>query len=385
MALYEQGFFVLYKLVSILLFISLSFITKANTRVNFSQIERELDVNVPKILTQNNAPGVVVVLVDNEKIVSYKYYGFSNKEKQQTFSKDTGFNVGSISKLLTSWGVMRLVDSGFVELDKPVNTYLKRWKIPQSNFDVNKVTIRNILSHTSGLSLSGYDGWDTPKTLPSLVNSLNGKTNGSGKVELITDPDSKFLYSGGGFTVLQLLIEDITGQTFEKYMQKAVFIPLEMNSSTFVVSESILKNSAIPYNSEGKATSMVYFSAQAAAGLHTTPHDIAKFTMAILKNNNALYNGSKILNTDLINEMIKPLSNTGGRWSMSYVNDTVNGQKLLGFAGYNHGWIALTRSIVEKEFGYVILTNSNIEALRNQIDRLILNTALTADDLKSIE
>lgn len=380
MALYEQGGPVLHKLVYILFFISLSFITKANTSVSFSLIERELDANVPKILTQNNAPGIVVVLVDNKDIIKYKFYGFSNIEKQQEFSKDTGFNVGSISKLLTSWGVMRLVDNGEVELDKPVNTYLRRWKIPKSQFDANKVTISNLLSHTSGLSLSGYDGWEAPMVLPNIVDSLNGKTNGSGKVELIAIPDKEFSYSGGGYTVLQLLIEDVTGQSFEEYMQKSVFIPLGMNSSTFVVSKNVLKTSATPYDHEGKATSMVYFTAKAAAGLQTTPHDIAKFTMAILKSGNGTYNGAKILNSDLIDEMIKPVSNTGGRWSMSYVNDIVNGNRLLGFAGFNHGWIGLTRSIVDKNIGYVVLTNSNIEAVRDQVDRLILKTALNIDE-----
>ncbi|WP_170940641.1 serine hydrolase domain-containing protein [Pseudoalteromonas sp. NBT06-2] len=368
-----------HKLACILFFISLSFITKANTSVNLSLIERELDANVPNMLTINNAPGVVVVLVDNKDIIKYKFYDFSNVEKQQTFNSNTGFNLGSISKLLTSWGVMRLVDKGLVELDIPVNDYLKRWKIPKSNFDTNKVTIRNILSHTSGLSLSGYDGWETPMVLPNIVDSLNGKTNGSGKVELITVPDKEFSYSGGGYTVLQLLIEDVTEQSFEEYMQKSVFTPLEMNSSTFVVSESVLKASATPYDEEGKATTMVYFTAQAAAGLQSTPHDIAKFTMAILKNGNGTYNGSKILHSDLIDEMIKPVNNTGDRWSMSYVNDIVNGNRLLGFAGFNHGWIGLTRSIVDKKFGYVVLTNSNIEAVRNQVDRLILKTALNIE------
>jgi len=71
---------------------------------------------------------------------------------------------------------MRLVDTGEVELDKPVSTYLRRWKIPKSHFDSNKVTIRNLLSHTSGLSLSGYDGWEAPMFLPNIVDSLNGKT-----------------------------------------------------------------------------------------------------------------------------------------------------------------------------------------------------------------
>ena len=372
----------LHKLAYILFLISLSFSTKANTSVKFSLIEHELDANVPKILILNNAPGVVVVLVDNKDIIKYKFYGFSNIEKQEKFNRNTGFNVGSISKLLTSWGVMRLVDNGLVELDSPVNNYLKRWKIPKSNFDTNKVTIRNILSHTSGLSLSGYDGWETPMVLPNIVDSLNGKTNGSGKVELIAIPDEKFSYSGGGYTVLQLLIEDVTGQSFEEYMKKSIFTPLGMNSSTFAVSKSVLKTSATPYDNEGKVTSMVYFTAQAAAGLQTTPHDMAKFTMAILKSSNGSYNGSKILNSKLIDEMIKPVSNTGGRWSMSYVNDIVNGSKLLGFAGFNHGWIGLTRSIIDKKVGYVVLTNSNIEAVRDQVDRLILKTVLNIKESK---
>jgi CubicO group peptidase (beta-lactamase class C family) len=172
--------------------------------------------------------------------------------------------------------------------------------------------------------------------------------------------------------VVQLLIEDVSGMAFEDYMQQNVFEPLNMKDSTFNITEKIMSKSATPYDDTGKATGMLYFNEKAAAGLQTTPIDLARFNMAVLRNNDGHYIGSTLLPEKLIDLMIKPAPNTNGRWSMSYVVDAENNS--LGFAGFNRGWIALTRSITDLNFGYVILTNSSIGPVTNEIDSFILST-----------
>jgi CubicO group peptidase (beta-lactamase class C family) len=339
---------------------------------DLSELTTHLDDGIPKILDKHKAPGVALAFVNGNKIVGFRSYGFADLATKAEITQSTMFNVGSISKLVTSWGVMQLVAQGEVDLDAPINQYLKRWKIPNSEFNENKVTLRNILSHTSGLSLGPYVGWDSREKLSSIVDSLNGDNNGVGPVELIHAPDTKWSYSGGGYSVVQLLIEDVSGMAFEDYMQQNVFEPLNMKNSTFNITENVMNKSATPYDDTGKVTGMIYFDAKAAAGLQTTAIDLARFNMAVLRNKDGHYNGLTLLSEDLIDLMIEPAPNTNGRWSMSYVVDSENNS--LGFAGFNRGWIALSRSITDLNLGYVILTNSSIGPVSNEIDSLILSS-----------
>lgn len=352
-------------------FVLASFVA-AEEFADVSELSKRLDDGIPKILGKHKAPGVALAFVNGNRIIEFRSYGFADVATEVEITKSTMFNVGSISKLVTAWGVMQLVALDKVELDAPINQYLKRWQIPNSEFDVKKVTLRNILSHTSGLSLGPYVGWDSREKLSSIVDSLNGDNNGAGPVEVIHAPNTKWSYSGGGYSVVQLLIEDVSGMAFEDYMQQNVFEPLNMKDSTFNITEKILNKSATPYDDTGKVTGMLYFNEKAAAGLQTTPIDLARFNMAVLRNNDGHYIGSKLLPEKLIDLMIKPAPNTNGRWSMSYVVDSEN--KSLGFAGFNRGWIALTRSITDLNFGYVILTNSSIGPVSNEIDSFILST-----------
>ncbi|TGE84691.1 serine hydrolase [Pseudoalteromonas sp. KS88] len=337
-----------------------------------SELTARLDDAVPKILDKHKAPGVAIALVNGNGLVGFRSYGFADVATKTQITQRTMFNVGSISKLVTAWGAMQLVAQDKVDLDAPINQYLKRWQIPNAEFDVQKVTLRNILSHTSGLSLGPYSGWDSREKLSSIVDSLKGDNNNAGPVELIHAPDTKWSYSGGGYSVVQLLIEDVSGMTFDDYMQKYVFGPLNMQDSTFIITEKVMNKSATPYDNTGRITGMVYFNEKAAAGLQTTPIDLARFNMAVLRNKEGHYNGLTLLSERLIDQMIKPAPNTNGRWSMSYVVDAENNS--LGFAGFNRGWVSLSRSVTDLNFGYVILNNSSIGAVNNEIDSLILST-----------
>jgi len=116
-------------------------------------------------------------------------------------------------------------------------------------------------------------------------------------------------------------------------------------------------------------TPMVYFAESAAAGLQTTAVDLARFTMAILRNKTGKYNGEQILAASFIDNMIVPAPNTDGNWSMSYIIDEEN--QNLGFAGFNRGWIAATRSMIDKNIGYVILANSSMSSPMRELDNLV--------------
>ena len=358
----------IFRYFSLLLILTSTF-AFSESKVNFDKLFIELDNAVPATLKEHGAPGVAIGFVEGSKIVGYRFYGFADVKKQTVFDENTMFNIGSISKVATGWAVMQLVQDRKVDLDKPINSYLKRWKIPDSEFDSQLVTLRNILSHTSGLSVGPVGGWDKP-TNKSIVDFLNGDNNAAGEVKLILDPNTQFFYSGGGYSVIQLLIEDVSGQRFSEFMTSKVFLPLGMTSTTFNVNEALMQRSATPYDHEGEVTSMIYFTATAAAGMHSTTHDLTLFSSALLKDEKGIFIGQKLLKEKWISELMKPVEATDNRMSLSYFIDEEN--ESFGFAGYNRGWIALTRTIVGRNYGYAILTNSNISPITNEIDALIL-------------
>ena len=227
------------------------------------------------------------------------------------------------------------------------------------------------MSHTSGLSVGPVGGWDEP-TDKSIVDFLNGDNNAAGDVKLILEPNTKFSYSGGGYAVVQLLIEDVSGQSFSDFMASQIFLPLGMTSTTFEVKEDLMARSATPYDNEGKETSMIYFAATGAAGMHTSTHDLTLFSSLMLKNEHDEFNGQKLLKEKWILELMKPVEATDNRLSLSYFIDEENNS--VGFAGFNRGWIALTRSVLDRNYGYAILTNSSISPITNEVDALILKT-----------
>src|SRR5580698_3205694 len=163
-----------------------------------------------------------------------KGYGFADVPSAKPIAPDTPFNVGSLSKTATAWGVLRLVERGKVELDQPVDAYLKGWRLPPSEFDAKQVTILRVLSHTAGISNHDYHGWDPASPLPPIVDSLSGKT-GTGEVRVVSPPGTGHSYSGADYAIMQLLIESVSRLSFQDYMKAQVFEPLGMKipSSVF--------------------------------------------------------------------------------------------------------------------------------------------------------
>ncbi|HXC55004.1 MAG TPA: serine hydrolase domain-containing protein [Rhizomicrobium sp.] len=197
--------------------------------------------------------------------------------------RDTLFQVASMSKWLTAWGVMTLVESGRIDLDAPVSRYLKRWTLPPSQFDNDGVTVRRLLSHTAGLTDGlGYRGFapgEKLQTLPaSLTHAADAMPGAPGAVRVGLKPGSAWRYSGGGFVLLQLLIEDVTGEPFNDYMRRAVLLPLGMRQSTFVAPDPA--HLADVFDARGGQAIRYKFTALAAASLYTSTGDMTRFLQA---------------------------------------------------------------------------------------------------------
>ncbi|WP_350292435.1 serine hydrolase domain-containing protein [uncultured Croceitalea sp.] len=341
-----------------LLWVNTSLIAQSPTTKKTKSIDQLMDTKIPSLIEENNVPGIAVAILEGGKIIYQKGYGYADKSNKVKMTTTTGFNIGSISKLFTAWGVMNLVEDGKLELDVPIESYLTRWKLPKSEFDHSKVTIRSILSHSAGLSVHGYPGFHPDSKLPTLEASLNGE-NGPMReneaVKVILEPQTQFKYSGGGYTILQLVIEEVTGQKFENYMRKSVFEPLHIYNTSFIIDDGIKKNSAKPYDKEANEIYLERFTAKAAAGLQTTLDDMSTFAKAQFWEN-------IVLNQETIQEMtqIIPITKTKrSAYGLGYATYNFGPIKVTGHAGTNTGWEAGFMMDFEKKDGIIILANSS--------------------------
>ncbi len=331
----------------------------------------KLDATVPGFLAKYRVPGVGVALISGGEVIYLRGYGQADVAAALPVTAETGFNIGSISKTVAAWGLMKLVEEGKLDLDAPVSRYLTRWQIPKSDFNPDGVTLRRLLSHTAGLSLHGYPGFGPDDTLPSIVASLNGATNGSGPVTIIHEPGSKWKYSGGGYTIAQLLVEEVTGMSFEDYMRKSVLGPLGMSNSDYALGPAILAHSAKCYNELGGETPNPRFTAMAAAGLHTTIEDLAHFACAALADGKGKLAGRGVLKPETIQLMMSPATNSPN-YGLGYSVDRPNPSVTFnGHGGSNRGWQAELNVAPATGDGLVLVTNgSNGWAVNARIHNL---------------
>ncbi len=229
---------------------------------------------------------------------------------------DTLFQVASVSKWIAAWGVMALVDDGKLDLDAPVSTYLTRWQLPETEFDNNGVTVRRLLSHTAGLTDGlGFAGLAPGTALPSLEEELthpDASPGHDGRVRVGREPGTEFEYSGGSYLLLQLLVEEVTGENFASYMQQAVFEPLKMSRSTYVLDRGATPNVAGSYDVNGLPGVLYDFTAASAAGLYTSTNDMARFVEAHLPGRNGEPAGRGVLKPETLELMRQPHASSLG-------------------------------------------------------------------------
>lgn len=348
------------KLLPLLLVLLLSIsLTAQKGPKEIEQFVYELDQTIPQLLTEFIVPGAAIALIENGNVILLKGYGYADIEKGTEVTSTTGFNIGSISKTFTAWGVMKLVQEGRIDLDAPAERYLTRWHIPPSEFDSEKVTIRRLLSHTAGLSLHGYPGWSSKDDLPTIEASLNGTNNGPGRVEIIMEPGTKWKYSGGGFTILQLIIEEVTGLKFEDYMQTQILDPLGMTHSSFTINERIWKASSLEYDNFGEVIDFEFFTAKAAAGFHTTLEDFTKFAQACLYANYDQKEHPQVLAASYLQQMMEPAPASNGIYGLGFQIDSMKGTNMVlaGHGGANAGWHSIFRVNPTTNDGFIVITN----------------------------
>lgn len=334
---------------SVLLYYSECYSQKSNASAELKtfvdDMEKEILVNMKEFQT----PAVAIALIENGELAYINTVGSPEIKRQSITTKNTVFNIGSISKTITAWGVLKLVDQGKVNLDTPVEFYLKRWKLPKSNFDQSKVTTRALLSHTAGINVRSIPTYIVRSEVPDLVNELNAGAKHPA-VSIVQEPGSAWRYSGGGYMILQLLIEDVSGKPFDAYMKQEILTPLGMNSSGFERPE---KDVASPVNLNLKVAPTEYFAGKSGAGFYTTIDDFIKFVIANFPGK------QNFLGASAVSLAFQPVPASNNSYGLGYFLENVSGVGFAGHDGANTGWRALFKIIPEKGDGIIFLTNSS--------------------------
>jgi CubicO group peptidase (beta-lactamase class C family) len=330
-----------------------------------------VDAAAPNLLREYVVPGAAIALIQNGRVVWMRGYGFANLASGTHVTAETVFNVGSISKSPTAWAVMQLVDQGKVDLDRPVDSYLHRWHLPASSFDNGQVTVRRLLSHTSGISNHDFHGWDPESPLPPIEDSLSGKT-GTGEVRVVAAPGSGFHYSGANYTILQLLIEEVSGERFQDYMRANIFRPLHMSNSQYGLPPKFQQVMATPYDGLESVIPILRYNELSAAGLTTTLRDLTKFAAAGLQGPAGEEPaGRGVVKGQSIAQMQSPAPNSQWadrdpfgpqpQYGFGYTVRPAQfaGKVGIGHGGSNRGWESFYQIVPSTGDGIVIMTNSS--------------------------
>jgi len=342
---------------------------KIDTPGTFEAFTLQIHQIAAELLEDYRVPGVAIALVHDGEVAWAQGYGLADESISMPVLTKTVFQVASISKSITVWGVMRLAEEGRIDLDERVEKYLTSWELPASDFDHHGVTVRRLVSHTAGLDLWNYPGILLGEIQPSLVDLLSGVPGGEA-VRLRWQPGSRDVYTNGGYVLLQLLIEDVTGEWFPDYIERQVLEPLEMRRSSY----HWLLSMATGYDPSGKPVEPRQYP-EAAGGLHSTVTDLATWLAGGMPGPNGEPAGRGVLQPETLEEMYTPVpvmeGNNGGLgFSIEILPNNV---RMIWHNGDIPGWRGQFAALPDQGDGIVALTNSN--AGRYVIAEVICNWA----------
>jgi CubicO group peptidase (beta-lactamase class C family) len=328
--------------------------------IPLSDAEAPMPLNVQKLMQLYNCPGLSVAVIDNFKIAWAKGYGVTEAEGSTPVTVHTLFQAGSISKPVAATGTLSLVEHGKLSLDENVNLKLKSWQVPDNEFTKDqKVTLRRILSHSAGLTVHGFPGYAVGEPIPSLVQVFNGEPPANTapiRVDIV--PGTKFRYSGGGVTIEQQLLIDVTGKPFPEFMRETVLDKIGMSDSTY--EQPLPPARAAVAASATHADGMLVpgkwhiYPEMAAAGLWTTATDLAKFGIEIALSKEGKAN--HVLSQATTQEMLKPQIEQVG---LGFFLASHKNPEEFGHNGADEGFQALLIMFADSGKGVAIMANSD--------------------------
>ena len=347
-------FFLLLGVLIVLLSGSMQIKRQLNPEATLDQFKAHMDEVIPNLMDRYEIPGCSITLVADAEVAWNKAYGYADKESQRVLTTDTPMSVQSITKSLTAWAVMKLVENDAVDLDTPVLQYLDDWQFPSTDYQVDKVTVRNLLSHGSGMPLGDFtDTYAPGEQMPTLKEKL------SKEAVLTHEPGMKFSYSNVGYHVLELLIEQVSGKQFSEYMLSEVFVPMGMEASFFEFDDVLQPYLPTGYDLDGNPVPVYLYPEKSSGGLFSTAEDIARFAVAGMKEN-------KVLGDEYIRMMYAPERHDIGMYGMvfdaygfgHYIETLPNGLLSVSHGGQGNGIMTYFQIVPATGDAIVVLTNS---------------------------
>ena len=314
--------------------------------------------NAVQNLQENNRGAASLLMIEDGVIVKEFHDG-----PEDNINRDTVFAAASMSKWLAAYAMMTLVADGRADLDAPVAKYLTRWQLPVGDFGNEGVTIRRLLSHTAGFTDGlGFGDSAGDETLPDLEDELDNPRASSGmpvEIRVNLEPGTEWRYSGGSYLLLELLVEEISGQAFEDYLQEAVFEPLEMSRTGYGFIDTYA-NSAGSLRTDGARMTGHQYASSAATALVTSSSDLAKFVFAQIGTGAA----SAPLSPEVVTSMRAPHGRNSGFdiWGLGTIlyAPTGNGDFIFGHDGANEPAInAAARLNPENESALIVLVSGH--------------------------
>jgi CubicO group peptidase (beta-lactamase class C family) len=329
-------------------------------------------LNIEKRMKETAIQGLSIAVIRDYKIEWAKGYGWADVEEKRKVTTETRFQAASISKSINSMGILKLVEMGKLDPEADINNYLTSWKFPYDTLSKNKkISAYNLLSHTAGLDIHGFPGYEKKDTLPTVQQILDGKRPANTKaVRSLWEPGKKFKYSGGGTTISQLLLTDLTKSDYADWMQKNVLHPLGMTNSSYQQPPSNSANLATGYYANEKPVTAKYhiYPEQAAAGLWTTPSDLAKY---IIECQLALEGKSKkVLSSEMMKKRTTPYIDSAA--ALGVFIEKRKGYLWFNHNGGNEAFLCTSYGSMQGGNGVVIMINgenfSVINELMNSVD-----------------
>ncbi len=312
-------------------------------------------------LRAHHTPAVSVAVIHDYQVVWAKAYGVRNLRTGERADADTLFQAASISKMVTALAALKEVDAGHVALDADINRALRSWKLPDNELTrATPVTLKMLLSHTAGVNLHSVDGYPEGSALPSLRQILDGAPPATtAAVQVEHPPGREFAYSGGGLLVVQQLLVDLTGQPFDVAMERALFSPLGMTSSTFTlpIPRRFTERRAVPYDTDETELPALVNPESAPAGLRSTPTDLARFLIAVQRGTEGR---SDVVSQKVANWMVTPIAPAGPpdvAIGMGPFVEKHGPLTYFGHDGWNDGFLSMSRAMLHRGDGAVVMTN----------------------------
>ena len=330
--------------------------------------------NIYDRMEHYKVPGVSIAIVKDGELRWAKGYGMANTIEETSVDANTLFQAGSISKPVAALAALKLYEEGQLDFDADVNSYLEGWQIPSSDYTASeKVTIRRLLTHTGGTTVHGFPGYAQKDSFPTIEQVLSGDGN-TEAVLLDTVPGSLWRYSGGGYTIMEKAVEDVSGQSLDDFLEEHVFASLGMSNSTYEqpISERYQQNISAAYDGRGSIIEGLWhnYPEQAAAGLWTTPTDLAKYCIEVQEIANGKEGG--ILKSNTVAEMLTKHDNDWGLGpSLRFEKDSLT----FGHGGKNAGFTNNMIASVHQGHALIIMTNADnggkiINEVQNAIEEV---------------